>query len=182
MYVIICPICRKQYKLTPKDPSTFAQKTFSCPNCHYSTPISTLIKEPSIPQSNASVEGGETKIVQSDHSATKVAQIVGMDLKAYITVLGSNIRFIIKQGMYILGRKSSDSPATLQLAPDISMSRQHARLSVQVVNGKLMAQIVCLKPNNPIFINGKVFSAGQRYTLKSGDKLQLGKTIIVYSN
>ena len=45
VYIITCPICRKQYKLTPKDPSTLAQKTFSCPNCRYTTPFPTLIKE-----------------------------------------------------------------------------------------------------------------------------------------
>ena len=76
----------------------------------------------------------------------------------------------------------SDSTATLQLAPDISMSRQHARLSVQLVAGKLMAQIVSMKANNPVIVNGKVFAAGQSCTLKSGDSLQLGMTKILFTS
>ena len=182
VYIITCPICRKQYKLTPKDPSTLAQKTFSCPNCRYTTPFPTLIKELATPQPITRSEGVEpAPLYQKMHSATKVSQNIGLQSKAYITVIGSNARFVLNQGIYVLGRKSSDSTATLQLAPDISMSRQHARLAVQMVGGKLMAQIIGLKANNPIFVNGKVYPAGQPCTLKSGDKLQLGMTRIVFS-
>ena len=166
VYIITCPICRKQYKLTPKDSSTLAQKTFSCPNCRYATPFPTLIKE---------------LATQQPITGTKVLQNVGMQAKAYITVIGSNAKFVLNQGIYVLGRKSSDSTATLQLAPDISMSRQHARLAVQLVGGRLMAQIVGLKANNPIIINGKMYAVGQPCTLKSGDKIQLGMTSIVFS-
>lgn len=182
VYIVTCPICRKQYKLTPKDPSTLAKKTFSCPNCRYTTPFPTLIKELTTPQPITRSEGaGPAPINQKMHSATKVSQNVGMQSKAYVTVIGSNARFVLNQGIYVLGRKSSDSTATLQLAPDISMSRQHARLAVQMVGGRLMAQIIGLKANNPVFVNGKVYAAGQPCTLKSGDKLQLGMTRIVFS-
>ena len=142
----------------------------------------TLIKELAVPQPVTRSEGVEpAQISQRMHSATRVSQNVGMQSKAYISVIGSNARFVLNQGIYVLGRKSSDSTATLQLAPDISMSRQHARLAVQMVGGKLMAQIIGLKANNPIFVNGKVYVAGQPCTLKSGDKLQLGMTRIVFS-
>lgn len=183
VYIITCPICRKQYKLTPKDSSTLAQKTFSCPNCRYTTPFPTLIKELATPQPITRSEGIEPSPTnQKMHSATRVSQNIGMQSKAYITVIGSNARFVLDQGIYVLGRKSSDSTATLQLAPDISMSRQHARLAVQMVGGRLMAQIIGLKANNPIFVNGKAYAAGQPCTLKSGDKLQLGMTIIIFSD
>ena len=172
VYIITCPICRKQYKLTPKDPSTLAQKTFSCPNCRYTAPFPTLIKELSATQPVTRSEGTEIPPVnQRLHSATKVSSSVGMQSKAYITVMGSNARFVLSQGIYVLGRKSSDSTATLQLAPDISMSRQHARLAVQLVGGRLMAQVVGLKS----------YAAGQPCTLKSGDNLQLGMTRIIFS-
>lgn len=182
VYIITCPICRKKYKLSPKDPSSLAQKTFSCPNCRYTAPFSTLIKDLPAPQPVTRSEAGGASIAnQGIHSATKVSPNVGMQSKAFITVTGSNARFVLNQGIYVLGRKSSDSTATLQLAPDISMSRQHARLAVQVVGGRLMAQIVGLKANNPILINGKAYAAGQPCTLKSGDKLQLGMTKIEFS-
>lgn len=180
IYLFACPICRKQYKLTLNDPSVLVQKTFSCPNCQYSAPFGTLIKglpapvthtEKSFPMSES----------QKTHSATKLSVNNSTQFKAYLSIVGSNSKFILSQGLYILGRKSSDSSATLQLAPDISMSRQHARLAVQVVNGKLMAQIVGLKANNPVYINGKMCQAGRPHTLVSGDILQLGMTKLVYS-
>lgn len=181
-YIVKCPICRKQYKMTPKDPSTLAQKTFSCPNCHYTTPFTSLIKGVAAPQSQTQSEGTDSiNRSQKMHSPTKVSQNVGMQSKAYILVLGSNAKFVLNQGVYILGRKSSDSTATIQLAPDINMSRQHARLAVQMVGGKLMAQIICLKANNPILINDKLYAAGQPCTLKNGDKIQLGSTYIIIS-
>lgn len=182
VHIVTCPICRKQYKITPKDPSALAQKTFSCPNCRYAAPFSTLINDMATPQPAAFPGNGRPASMNPNmHSATKVSTNAGMQPKAYLTVMGSSARFVLNPGIYILGRKSSDSTATLQLAPDISMSRQHARLSVQMVGGRLMAQIIGLKSNNPIVVNGKVYVAGQPYTLKAGDKLQLGSTRIIFS-
>lgn len=181
VYIVTCPICRKQYKLMPKDPTTLAQKTFSCPNCRYTTPFTTLIKELATPHPVTRSEGIDpSSMNQKMHSATKVSQNNGNQAKVFITVIGSNAKFVLNQGVYILGRKSSDSTATLQLAPDISMSRQHARLAVQMVGGKLMAQIIGLKTDNPIFVNGRAYAVGQPCTLKSGDRLQLGMTRIVF--
>lgn len=181
-YIITCPICRKRYKMTPKDPSSLAQKSFTCPNCRYTAPFPTLIKgldtHQPVTHSDAVPPMPLNNMV---HAATKVHPAGGMQSKASISVIGTNARFVLNQGIYILGRKSSDSTATLQLAPDISMSRQHARLAVQTVGGKLMAQIVGLKTNNPIIINGKLYAAGQPCTLKAGDKLQLGMTKIVFT-
>lgn len=180
IYIIACPICRKQYKLTPKDPSALARKSFSCPNCHYTTPFSSLIKELNVPQPVTHSEVN-APAPPRNHSATKVTPNAGGQSKAYLTVMGTNARFVLSQGVYVLGRKSSDSMATLQLAPDISMSRQHARLAVQMINGRLMAQIVGMKANNPIIVNGKIYAVGQPCTLKNGDRLQLGMTQIVFS-
>ncbi len=182
VYIFTCPICKQRYKLTPKDPLTLAQKYFTCTKCRYSTPFPNVIKDLPVSQPITRSEAQDVPPVkQSIHSATKVTPGIGMSSKAYITVLGSNARFVLNQGVYVLGRRSSDSSATLQLAPDITLSRQHARLAVQFVGGRLMAQIVSLKANNPIFVNGKMFAAGQPCTLKSGDKLQLGMTKIRFS-
>lgn len=178
-YIITCPVCRKQFKLMPKDPMSLAHKSFSCPNCRYTAPFHTLIKD--LPcQSNITIST-ETDVSHYNNAKTKVSPNLMKQSKAYLSVLGSNARFVLSQGVYVLGRKSSDSSATLQLAPDISMSRQHARLTVQVVGGKLMAQIIGLKANNPIVVNGRMFAAGQPCTLKSGDKLQLGMTKLVFT-
>ena len=179
-YIITCPICKKQYKLTPKDPSTLAQKTFSCPNCRYTAPFPSLIKNLAKPQPVTRSDSTDIPQIQT-HNLTKVSTNGGIQGKAYLTVVGNNARFVLSPGIYILGRKSSDSTATLQLAPDISMSRQHARLAVQVIGGRIMAQIIGMKANNPVIINGKVYAAGQPCTLKPGDKLRFGMTLAIYS-
>lgn len=183
VYVFSCPICKQRFKLTPKDPLILAQKNFSCPKCRYTTPFPNIIKDLPMPQpiTHSDAKDVPPSANQGMHSATKVSSSIGMQSKAYITVIDSNARFVLNQGVYVLGRRSSDSTATLQLAPDITLSRQHARLAVQLVCGKLMAQIVGLKANNPIFVNGKMYAAGQPCTLKSGDKLQLGMTKILFS-
>lgn len=187
-YVVKCPVCKKQYKVTPNNPATFAQNIFTCRNCRFTAPFHSLIKElapaPS-PQPVTHSEGtGIPHVTPQAHSATKVSPGINAgvpQMRAYLTVMGNNARFVLNQGIYILGRKSSDSTATLQLAPDISMSRQQARLAVQVVNGKLMAQITSLKADNPVFVNGKICPAGQPCMLKLGDQLQLGMTRVVFS-
>lgn len=182
IYVFSCPICLQRYKLTPNDPSTLAHKSFTCRKCRYSAPFPSVIKNLPAPQPITHSEVKDApQANQGMHYATKVSPAAGTQSKAYITVMGSNARFVLTQGVYVLGRKSSDSTATLQLAPDISMSRQHARLAVQAVGGKLMAQIIGLKANNPVYVNGKMYAAGQPCTLKAGDRLQLGMTRILFS-
>ena len=183
-FIITCPVCKKQYKLTPKDSTSLAKQSFTCPSCKYSAPFTALIKDLPVPQPITRTEeapgsGRQDKIA---HSATKVAHVAPNNQpKAFLQVAGSDSKFLLSQGAYVLGRKSSDSKATLQLAPDITMSRQHARLVVQLVAGKPVAQITGLKAENPVIVNGKVCVAGQRLTLKSGDHLQLGSTTIVYT-
>lgn len=175
--VITCPICKKQYKLSVNDPSSLAKKTFTCPNCKYSAPFTTLIKG----LSNSAVTNGGSAPAPQVHNATKVKPMTGQTPKAYLTVVGTNSRFVLEQGMYVMGRRSSDSTATLQLAPDISMSRQHARMAVKMVGGKLMAQVMSMKAANPVFLNGMVCPEGKPCSLKSGDTLQLGTTKVVFT-
>lgn len=181
-YIFKCPICKKQYKLTPKNPQTLSQKIFTCPNCRYSAPFPTLIKGLITPQpQNQQATSNGKSVSPNAHSLTKVAQNRGVSIKAYLTVVGYNSKFILNQGLYVLGRKSSDSRATLQIAPDISMSRQHARLAILSVGGRIIAQILGLKADNPVIVNGKMCPTGQPCTLKSGDVLQLGMTRIVFT-
>ena len=187
-YHISCPNCKKQFKLTFKDPKVLVQKSFICPGCKYSVPFVTLLKrlkdvqpvtihEGSIPPPPQT--GGNP---QSSHSATKVAHTNAMNSpKASLMIIGRNERFVLNPGIYIMGRRSSDSTASLQIAPDISISRQHARLAIQMVGGKPMAQVVGLKAYNPVIVNGKILPAGQPYSLKNGDSIQLGQTKCIFS-
>lgn len=180
--IICCPVCKKQYKLIPKDENTIGEKTFTCPNCNYSTQFKNLIKD----QWNGEHVTrqhipGSPPTEQKNHKATKINAGPGSQSRAFLTVANTNSKFILNPGIYVLGRMSSDSTATLQIAPDISISRQHARMAVQVVGGKLMAQIMGLKEYNPVLINSKILPHGKHYTLKPGDVIQLGQTRCIFS-
>lgn len=184
-YIIICPACKKHYKLIPNNLESLFGKSFMCPKCSYSVPFQVLIKDlqdiKAKPQTNVNPTPSTQCITPPKHSETKVSTSASAQQKASITILGSNAKFILNQGIYIIGRKSSDSLATLQVAPDINMSRQHARLVAQIVGGKLVAQISGLKAYNPVLINGKLLPHGNPYTLKNGDIFQLGNTRCLFS-
>lgn len=183
VFVVTCPICKKKYKLTVQDTAILAQKNFTCRNCNYSAPFSQLIK--GLPQPQPVTRPGVIQPnpqVGSQHFATKVSSNMGAgQARAYLSVVGNASKFVLNPGIYILGRKSSDSNATLQLAPDISMSRQHARLSVQMIGGMIMAQIQSLKASNPVFVNGSICPVEKQIILKSGDRLQLGATLVLFT-
>jgi len=113
---------------------------------------------------------------------TKVAAqaMMGAKGKMSLVVESTGMSFPLMQGTYILGRASSDSKATLKLAPDPYMSRQHARLYVGAVNGKIQCHLCGLASTNPIFVNDKKIETGSPVTLKSGDKILLGMTTILF--
>ena len=184
-YILTCPICKKRYKLTLNDPSGLQKGNFTCKHCRYTAPMSSVVTSTESPQPAPQPAPrpfvGVPQPGQPLHNPTKVAPGNDTQGNAYLTVVGNNTRLVLGQGAYVVGRKSSDSTANLQIAPDICMSRQHARLAVQVIKGRLMAQIVGLKANNPVIVNGKAYAAGQPCTLKSGDKIQMGKTITIFS-
>lgn len=180
--VICCPLCKKQYKLIPKDETTIGEKTFTCPNCRYSTQFKNLIKDLWDGERVTRLHNaGSPPTAKKNHKDTKISGGPGKQTQAFLTVASTNSKFILGPGIYILGRKSSDSTASLQIAPDITISRQHARMAVQVVGGKLMAQIMGLKEYNPVLINSKILPHGKHYTLKPGDVIQLGQTRCLFS-
>ena len=183
-YVITCPACKQRYKAN-KIPSTHV--TFECKKCGYKAPLSSVLQVQGTPQlvSNSEVSNQIPpplpKTAPQVVKKTKVKAEASGEIKAYFTVPVNGTKIVLTPGVYIVGRQSTDSMATLQLAPDIAISRQHARLTVRSVGGKVMAQILNMKSDNPIIINGKALLAGQTQTLRSGDRLQFGTTIVIYT-
>ena len=174
VYTITCPICQKQFKLTVNNPAALTQKHFLCPNCKNESPFFKMIKGIPKPQPvTRSGDGIGKKTIVAHNNMNKV--------NGYLTVVGSNNKFVLDQNIYIIGRKSSDSTANLQVAPDISISRKHARLTMQHVGDKVNAVIIGLKHDNPIVVNGKEYAAGIPCELKTGDKLKLGTTEMVFT-
>lgn len=86
-----------------------------------------------------------------------------------------------RTGNYNLGRRSSDCKAQIKVAPDMTMSRLHAAMrTVKAVDGKIMYQITTIKPENPVYVNGTEIGKGKICNLKTGDKVRLGETELIF--
>ena len=83
-------------------------------------------------------------------------------------------------GNYELGRKSSDSTAKVKLTPDMSMSRVHAGMRTVQMNGRMAYQITSIKNENPVIVNGIPIARGKACTLKNGDQIIMGTTMMVF--
>lgn len=182
---ITCPGCHKSFTLKTQNTSAIMGKEFRCPKCGFSAPFSMLIGGHGVndfalhthiagggPSQNAGPCGQKTKVAQQAQMGTKNSMS--------LVVESTGMCFPLMPGTYILGRASSDSKATLKLAPDPYMSRQHARLVVNSSFGKMQCQLCGLASTNPIFVNNKKIPQGSAVTLKSGDKILLGMTTILF--
>lgn len=185
-YKIICPRCHRTFSLKTTNPASVMDKQFRCPKCGCSAPYSSLMGGAGV-QDNPALHthiagGGLSHSIDGGFGGqkTKVAAQAMMGTKRMALVVESTgMSFPLMPGTYILGRASSDSKATLKLAPDPYMSRQHAKLVVGAMNGKIQCQLCSLASANLIFVNGKKIATGSAIALKSGDKILLGMTTVI---
>lgn len=163
-YKITCPFCSKQFKLTTENPQSLAGKEFRCKGCNHVISLSQVLhlEEQSV-------------LVPTVGDPTHIVGVASKG-RVILEILSTGDRIALGEGQYTIGRRSSDSQATVQLAPDPYMSRLHARLAAKAVGERFVVQVASVKSNNPVFQNGKVCNVGQPYTLCSGDRLQFGGT------
>lgn len=101
--------------------------------------------------------------------------------KSYLVIRETGRAIPLKPGQYILGRDSSDSGATMRLAPDPYMSRRHAHLSVALgVDGLMRLTITGMNSQNDIFINSCRLYPGASAQVNPGDEILLGMTNLKY--
>lgn len=163
-FKITCPYCGKQFKLTTENPQSLSGKEFRCKGCNHLISLSQVLHlEESTPMSQEML----TKVVNGSSQR-----------KVILTILSTGDRIALGEGQYTIGRRSSDSQSTVQIAPDPYMSRLHAKLAAKTVGGRFIVQMCSMKPANPVLLNGQVCNAGQPYTLRSGDRMQMGGTQI----
>lgn len=172
-----CPNCHGAFTLKTPNASAILGKSFCCPKCHYSTPFSSLLKiQQSTPapfKTHIANGGGATMPLK-----TRIATGGTGNCNLSLVVESTGRRFPLMPGVHILGRDSSDSRATLKLAPDPYMSRQQARLVIEMRGAQPLCQIYALSATNACFVNNQKISSGQAVTLKVGDKILLGTTIV----
>lgn len=192
--IIKCPSCNSLFKLNQK-PS----KTFTCPKCQHKAPFDEILRqnddarvtknEPtSVPLSanTAAVQSEATKVFNFGEKTMLVPGLQPQQLKTAklnITFKGVNIGQVAlpKSGNFNLGRRSSDSTAQIKLTPDMTMSRVHAAMrTVRSNDGKVAYQITTIKPENPVYVNGAEIGKGKIHTLKPGDRIQMGETLLTF--
>lgn len=172
---IQCPRCHRRFALNAPDLGAMASRPFRCPKCGFSAPFGQLMGR--IPQAPAplhthiaggqpGVQGGKTRVASKSGVASLVIEDSGRTLP-------------LAQGSYIIGRASSDSTATLKLAPDPYMSRQHARLDVIAAGSVTQCRITALNPANDVFVNSRRLSRGEAAELRDNDRILLGMTKVI---
>lgn len=181
---IECPQCHGRFTLKAPNFQVMASKPFRCPKCGFSAPFGQLMASAGIPvqtmrSATPSPAPLHTHIAGGARPASpggKTSIASGANL-ATLTVQDSGRKFNLSQGNYTLGRESSDSRASLQIAPDQYMSRLQAQLQVnRGANGLADCVVVGVAATNPIFVNNVRIEPGQAARLKNGDIILLGMT------
>lgn len=178
-FIISCPICGKKFKLTTENSSSLIGKDFRCKNCNHNVSLAQVL------HLQTSQNNTYSNITQPNNDENylkeKPTEIVKKNIlhNVILNILNTGDRIAIGEGQYTIGRRSSDSTANVQLAPDPYMSRLHAKMAAKLVGNKWIVQVCSLKSSNPVFLNGQPCLVSKPYTLRTGDKLQMGNTQIV---
>lgn len=199
-----CPRCRAGFSIKNATPAAVARQTFRCPKCGHTAPLSQILGGASSPGAHPATQiggipgspktqiGGAPGIVggMPGTPKTQIAGAMAGGAKTQIaggagapvvtlTVMPSGRRIPLPQGVYTLGRDSSDSRASLRIAPDPYMSRLQARLEVMTSQVGPVCRIIGLSPTNPVMINNRPTNQNFGVDLRNGDTLLLGMTRVV---
>lgn len=175
---IVCPQCGGKFTLRAANLQMMASKTFRCPKCGFSSSFGQLMGNAGMsPQTlRAPQQPLHTHIATGPATPGGKTSISTHNNIARLEVIDTGHEIPLSQGIYTLGRQSSDSRASLQIAPDRFMSRLQAKLQVASINGTPLCQITGVSATNPIFVNNSRVSEGQVVKLRNGDVILLGMT------
>lgn len=173
-----CPNCRNSFTLKTPNVEAVMGQLFRCPKCGLSTPFSSFLRLQKNSAAALHTHIANQAVGGPVPLKTRVATGANANGHLALVVESTGKRFPLMPGIHILGRDSSDSRATLKLAPDPYMSRQQARLVVEIRNGQPVCQIYALTATNATYVNDQEIEAGQPVTLRVGDKLLIGMTTV----
>lgn len=200
-----CPRCQSGFSIKNATQAAIARQTFRCPKCGHTAPLSQIIGNIGLQQGNhpptqiggmpgspKTQIGGAPGIV-GGAAGTPKTQIAGAGIGGAktqiaggagtpivtLTIMPSGRRIPLPQGVYTLGRDSSDSKASLRIAPDPYMSRLQARLEVMSSPAGTVCRLIGLSPTNPVMINNRPTNQNFGVDLRNGDTLLLGMTRVI---
>ncbi len=193
-----CPKCNRDISVKAQSREGLMSQIFKCPYCLNEVPFSRILSDEqpaqggtSSPTSTAApghvgtpaMQSGalKTHIVNSPFGAPaggpafqKTRMVSTAPLA--IVVESTGRRIPVNVGSYVLGRDSSDSGASIKIAPDPYMSRLHARLDVQRAGKGIICKIQPLRSSNAVLVNSAPVEEGSSKALKPNDRVLLGMT------
>ncbi len=201
--LIICPKCKTKTKIKKEGKPT---RTVKCCNkeCQYTGSLMQFgiaeAQPPKVaPQPSAYSPSCPTEIGVASHYAPPIPAEqpvpddggtmierppVGRDVPPAIGYLQVAIgeKYPLKIGANIVGRQHPTSQATIQIATnDGYMSRQHMRVDVIPASGNRMEyRISDNNSTNQLSINGQVLAQGDIVILRSGDRITIGHTDLIF--
>lgn len=199
--IIKCPSCGRRFDLQRKAPANFC-----CPKCKYRAPFSSITNEspdaqqaipPVFDESLLNInDTPPTQVVKTEDKNDKTRVYTDKKQNApedhtrmvvkcgHLQVIQGNaiVRDItIPQGAHTLGRMSSDSMASIKIAPDPYMSRLHARMKVVLdKEGQMQYILTPLKPSSPVYLDNRAIPEGKSAVLRHGCRIQMGYTTMIF--
>lgn len=163
-----CPNCGTT--LVIENIPGISNRMLTCPVCGFRAKVSVFQQETdsyTITQT-LYVDEEPTRVLLNDMDHTiGVLRVYG---KEYALHLGNNT----------IGRKAKSGHAEVQISEDEYMSRQHAMINIEETSEGFVHKLTPTNPKNPIRVNDAQVLNGETISLKWGDKLQFGRTEIVF--
>jgi hypothetical protein len=171
MIPVKCPHCKVGLKVDEqKIPKGIT--SFKCPKCKYDVPVSIL----GLNQVKTDFPGNNTVVLYP----------LKKEEGQLFVVPGEGTleqKFILREGMYIVGRKAASSNANICIETnDKLMSRAHFRIEVKTdAKGGLIHTISDNHSKNRTMYNGKYLEEGEVIVLKNNDEIIIGRTVLRFN-
>lgn len=184
---IVCPKCKSRFKITVDSIQKLDGQSFSCPKCKSRTPFAALLPAAAVANDLKTHIGGAAPVAMKTN-IQPAAPVGQQPMKTHIAthvgpkliVQGLDNTINLTAGNFTLGRDSSDSRATIRIAPDMYMSRLHAQLAVTLEGNRWKCIICSVKDENPAYVNSTKVPSKAGIVLQDGDKIIMGTTTVVY--
>jgi len=115
-------------------------------------------------------------------TSTKHKEIISARIELVPNQLTGQMRFVLKEGIMTIGRKSENRKADIQLITDDSdISRIHCSIrTFKDPLGTLSFVLKDLKSKNGVFLNEEKLADSEELFLIDGDAIRLGNTTFLF--
>ena len=169
MISVKCPHCHVGLKVDEgKIPLDIT--SFKCPKCRQPIPVSLLSMEKGSVASES-----ETVLIQPFRMTTGHLSVIANADTPEQT-------FPLQEGVYIIGRKSKASTATIGIVTaDKSMSREHIRIEVKKDAKGGYKHYLSDNSKNHTLYNSNYLENGEIVVLNNNDEIIIGRTVLRFN-